>query len=316
MARNRYRPGRTWWCSSWGWRSPSGWSRWPGSWTPASRSRPAGRHPDHAGGHRRRASPRAASTRPPASSTTGSTDPASPRPRSPPRATGSSSSRSRARPGVTSSTPSSDRPSCGSGWWPVRRSTPALCWRRRCDSAGPAAAPGPRLRRHRAVGARPQLGEQHARRTGRRSSPQNGEQQTESQQDQPSESPSPSVPAQPSAEGDLVDQPLKWMDNPDPASIKAFNDYECPPAGQAAVVEDDPEKPLVTCDEDGIKYLLSVADDRGHEPDVGQRRHPEPERQPGRWTSSSTGRAPTTSRRSRRPSTTPRSSSRSSWTAR
>ena len=79
------------------------------------------------------------------------------------------------------------------------------------------------------------------------------------QQDQPSESASPSEPAQPSAGGDLVDQPLKWMNKPDQASIKAFNDYECPPAGQAAVVEDDPEKPLVTCDEDGIKYLLSVA---------------------------------------------------------
>jgi len=86
-----------------------------------------------------------------------------------------------------------------------------------------------------------------------------GGQQTESPQDQQSESPSPSAPAQPSPEGDLVDEPLKWMDNPDPASVKAFNKYECPPKGESAVVEDDPDKPLVTCDEDGIKYLLSVA---------------------------------------------------------
>ena len=87
----------------------------------------------------------------------------------------------------------------------------------------------------------------------------NGEQQTESPQDQQSESPSPSVPAQPSPEGELVDDPLRWMNNPDPASVKAFNEFECPPEGEAPVVEDDPAKPLVTCDADGIKYLLSVS---------------------------------------------------------
>jgi preprotein translocase subunit SecD len=87
----------------------------------------------------------------------------------------------------------------------------------------------------------------------------NGEQQTESPQDEQSESPSPSAPAQPDAEGDLVDEPLKWMDSPDQASIQAFNEFECPPQGEAPVVEDDPDKPLVTCDRDGIKYLLSVS---------------------------------------------------------
>jgi preprotein translocase subunit SecD len=74
------------------------------------------------------------------------------------------------------------------------------------------------------------------------------------------EEPSPTEePTQPDANGNLVDEPLQWMDNPDAASIKAFNKYECPPAGEVAVVEDDPDKPLVTCDEDGIKYLLSVS---------------------------------------------------------
>ncbi|HET6666486.1 MAG TPA: protein translocase subunit SecD [Intrasporangium sp.] len=88
----------------------------------------------------------------------------------------------------------------------------------------------------------------------------NGEQQTESPQDEQSESPSPTEPApQPDAEGDLVDEPLKWMNSPDQASIQAFNEYECPPQGEAPVVEDDPDKPLVTCDKDGIKYLLSVS---------------------------------------------------------
>jgi preprotein translocase subunit SecD len=65
-------------------------------------------------------------------------------------------------------------------------------------------------------------------------------------------------PTQPPAEGGAND-PLTWMDSPDPASIEAFNKYECPPPGRTAVVNDDPSKPLVTCDEDGIKYLLSTS---------------------------------------------------------
>jgi len=77
--------------------------------------------------------------------------------------------------------------------------------------------------------------------------------------EEPTEEPSaePSEPAQP-AGGDYGD-PLVWMDNPDPASIQAFQDYECPPQGEVALVEDDPDKPLVTCDDEGVKYLLSVA---------------------------------------------------------
>jgi preprotein translocase subunit SecD len=89
-----------------------------------------------------------------------------------------------------------------------------------------------------------------------------GEQKQRDQQSEspsPTESASPTAPAQPSSEGDLVDDPLKWMNTPDPASVKAFNEFECPPRGQAPLVEDDPAKPLVTCDENGIKYLLSVA---------------------------------------------------------
>jgi preprotein translocase subunit SecD len=78
-------------------------------------------------------------------------------------------------------------------------------------------------------------------------------------QDQPSETQSPSAPAQPPADGELVDDPLKWMNSPDPASVKAFNDYECPPRGQTAVVEDNPDQPLVTCDDTGLKYLLSAS---------------------------------------------------------
>jgi preprotein translocase subunit SecD len=83
--------------------------------------------------------------------------------------------------------------------------------------------------------------------------------QGDGNQQEPTESPSDepaTEPAQPDAEGGYGD-PLTWMDNPDQASIQAFQDYECPPAGDTALVEDDPDKPLVTCDDQGIKYLLS-----------------------------------------------------------
>jgi preprotein translocase subunit SecD len=72
----------------------------------------------------------------------------------------------------------------------------------------------------------------------------------------PSESASPSPTTSPDG-GALVDDPLKWMNNPDPASVKAYNAFECPPKGTPAVVDDNPEKPLITCDDEGVKYLLS-----------------------------------------------------------
>ncbi len=84
-----------------------------------------------------------------------------------------------------------------------------------------------------------------------------------------SPTPSPSESASPSGSpttapdgGDLVDQPLKWMNNPDPASVEAFTKFECPTDGSAPIVDDNPDKPLVTCgteDEAGVKYLLSAA---------------------------------------------------------
>jgi preprotein translocase subunit SecD len=80
-------------------------------------------------------------------------------------------------------------------------------------------------------------------------------------QDKPASTPSPAQPPSgaPAPSGDSVDAVLKWIDNPDPASIAAFQKFQCPPAGEAPAVDDVPDKPLVTCDEDGIKYLLSPA---------------------------------------------------------
>lgn len=69
----------------------------------------------------------------------------------------------------------------------------------------------------------------------------------------PTESPATEEPAP--AEGD--DDPLVWMDNPDAKSLAAFNEFSCPASGEPANIDDDPDKPLVTCDENGQKMLLS-----------------------------------------------------------
>ena len=81
------------------------------------------------------------------------------------------------------------------------------------------------------------------------------------ERDRTSETPAPSgspsgapseEPAQP-----RTSDPLVWIDSPDPASIQKFNAYQCPPPGDTSLVEDDPAQPLVTCDDQGVKYLLS-----------------------------------------------------------
>jgi preprotein translocase subunit SecD len=49
---------------------------------------------------------------------------------------------------------------------------------------------------------------------------------------------------------------LTWQTNPDPQSVAVYNAYTCP---STKPVVDDPTIPLVTCDADGNKFLLSPA---------------------------------------------------------
>jgi preprotein translocase subunit SecD len=71
----------------------------------------------------------------------------------------------------------------------------------------------------------------------------------------------PSAPSGPqtSARGAPVDQPLQWMDDPGAVWLQRFSKYTCPKNQAAAPVVDNKSRPLITCDEDGNKYLLSVA---------------------------------------------------------
>jgi preprotein translocase subunit SecD len=84
----------------------------------------------------------------------------------------------------------------------------------------------------------------------------------------PSQEPAPAPTAVPSdapagpqitAKGAPVDQPLKWMDDPGNAWMQRFAKFTCPKGEVAAPVADIKSRPLVTCDQDGNKYLLSAA---------------------------------------------------------
>jgi preprotein translocase subunit SecD len=70
---------------------------------------------------------------------------------------------------------------------------------------------------------------------------------------------SPSKSASPTpTKGASVNDPLAWQDNPGSEWIKKFTEFTCtdtPPSAEA----DDPAKPLITCDSDGNKQLLSKA---------------------------------------------------------
>jgi preprotein translocase subunit SecD len=61
------------------------------------------------------------------------------------------------------------------------------------------------------------------------------------------------------AKGAPVDQPLKWQDNPGQQWLAKFSKFTCPTSKTPPPVVDNPDKPLITCDEDGNKVLLSTA---------------------------------------------------------
>ena len=79
---------------------------------------------------------------------------------------------------------------------------------------------------------------------------------------QPSADPSAPATGQPATttKGAPVDQPLQWQDNPGDEWLQKFAKYTCPEPGKSGKpVVDRRDEPLVTCDEDGVKYLLSAS---------------------------------------------------------
>jgi preprotein translocase subunit SecD len=73
---------------------------------------------------------------------------------------------------------------------------------------------------------------------------------------QPGQQPAPGgEPAAVPTADSSVEEMLAWTRNPDPASLRRFERFVC---GESEV-RDVPSKPIVACDEDGNKYLLSPA---------------------------------------------------------
>ncbi|HET7735092.1 MAG TPA: protein translocase subunit SecD [Nocardioidaceae bacterium] len=84
----------------------------------------------------------------------------------------------------------------------------------------------------------------------------------------PTPTPTPTPTATPPADkGANITDYLAWQANPGTEWLEAYQRYTCPEEGSAANVVDDPDKPLVACDEDGNKYLLTVAVIRGEQLD-------------------------------------------------
>ncbi len=77
----------------------------------------------------------------------------------------------------------------------------------------------------------------------------------------PAASPSSSPSASPADQTrkQQIDDPLTWQNSPDAQSLAEFAKFTCPADGSAAQVKDNPDFPLVTCDDQGQKFLLSKA---------------------------------------------------------
>jgi preprotein translocase subunit SecD len=78
-----------------------------------------------------------------------------------------------------------------------------------------------------------------------------------------SPAPAPTAPSAPAttAKGAPVSEPLQWMDDPGQKWLKRFSEFTCPQGDDqsAPPVADNKNQPLITCDEDGNKYLLSAS---------------------------------------------------------
>ncbi len=81
----------------------------------------------------------------------------------------------------------------------------------------------------------------------------------------PTPAPTPSQPAQPSApteqpqvtqKGASVDDPLAWSQNPGIEWLQKFERFQCPEGG-ATPTSDNPNEPIIACNDEGLKFLLS-----------------------------------------------------------
>lgn len=68
----------------------------------------------------------------------------------------------------------------------------------------------------------------------------------------------PTTP-QTTEKGADISKPLEWVNDPGTEWLTKFAEFVCPKKGSANKVDDVPDQPMIACDEDGQKYLLSTA---------------------------------------------------------
>ena len=74
----------------------------------------------------------------------------------------------------------------------------------------------------------------------------------------PTESQAPHANRPPYAWGmRSADDPLTWLDDPGQRWLEEFEAFGCPVDGNPVPVDDDPARPLIACDDEGRKLLLS-----------------------------------------------------------
>jgi len=77
----------------------------------------------------------------------------------------------------------------------------------------------------------------------------------------PSEAPPDPSQQQPQVtqKGAPVDDPLAWSQDPGVEWVQKFATFQCPAKDDAAPVADNPAEPLIACNDEGMKFLLSAA---------------------------------------------------------
>jgi preprotein translocase subunit SecD len=75
----------------------------------------------------------------------------------------------------------------------------------------------------------------------------------------PAASPSGTPSSAPVGSDARVQQALAFAQSPPQEWLARQAAYRCPPPGESANIQDDPDKPLVTCDDQGNRFLLTPA---------------------------------------------------------
>lgn len=124
------------------------------------------------------------------------------------------------------------------------------------DSASPSTTPKGKASSGATASPKGRAAFPQAKQSKASSSPSASDKASDNASDKASPTAEPTSGASSDSSG--LDDPLAWSENPSQDWVKKFNAFTCPTKGQPAV-HDDPDQPLITCDDEGNKFLLSPA---------------------------------------------------------